>query len=194
MDLPLFEKIVTIIAGFATAGGLIFVGYKTFTLRKERKLTLRAWIGIGEPHWYVYGYLDNDDKFVLTEVFENLSKDEQSKFQRLRRYIEIRNYGQIPAEKLKTRLRIITGRQPTKNDIENTAFDQSSTMMPSASMKLFTVFSAQEESIIEDPQGELYVIWEAEYESPKGKIRKHGEISRISQRIYIPIENWDEES
>jgi len=192
-DVSLLERIVTVVSGCATAGGLIFLGYQTLMLRSERNLTLRAWIGIGEPHWMVYGYLNDDDRFIEKEKFEKLSLEQRHGFQRTQRNIEIKNYGQLPAENLKTRLKIITGRRPTKQDLLDQDQGFPSTMMPSSSLKLFAIFSKEQEEIINNPEGELYIIWEAEYESPKGTIRKYGEISKISQRIYIPIKSWNED-
>jgi hypothetical protein len=107
-DLSDFGTIATIVAGFATAGGLIFVGYQTRMLRNERSLTLRAWIGIGEPEWENVGYHDDNGTFISKKEFDKLSVEEQNKLSLINN-VEIKNYGQLPAEKLASRMKIVAG-------------------------------------------------------------------------------------
>jgi hypothetical protein len=64
--------------------------------------------------------------------------------------------------------------------------------MPSASLRLFATFTKQQRTTIKDPQSELYLIWEVEYESPKGKKRKYGEINRVTRGATMNIESWNE--
>lgn len=163
-------------------------------LRNERKQTFRAWIGIGEPHIHFQGYFNKNRQFIPREKWSKMSPDERNAFgvSHTRRYMEIKNYGQLPALKLKIRSKFIIGKKPTKDIIESEPFDSSATIMPNGTLKMFFELSEDEERATEDPDKVCYFIWETEYESPKGTKRKYGEISIISTQNYTTLETWDE--
>lgn len=195
-DIENMEAAANIGAGTATAVALGFLAYQTLKLRDERNKTFRAWIGMGEPQVFVHGYFNEEKKFIPKEKWQQMLPTEKGAFgvKELRRYIEIKNYGQLPATNLKARTKFTVGQQPTKKYIQSESFGSSSTIMPTGSLKLFFMVSKDEEQAIEDPTKDCYLIFEMEYESPKGKKRKYGEISSVSQQQYGVIESWDEKN
>jgi len=186
------ESIVVIIAGFATAAAVIFLGYQTMKLRGERNMTLRAWLGQGESHVFVEGYFNKDDKYIPREKWLKLTQEKKNEFNvtEIRRYLELKNYGQLPATKVIVRTKFVT-KKPSRDDID-TEFSSPSTMMPGETQKIFFILNRKEEGFIEDPSEECYLIYEVEYESPKKKKRKFGMINSLSVQVYGIIDSWDE--
>ena len=190
------ESIVVIIAGFATAAAVIFLGYQTMKLRGERNMTLRAWLGQGESRVFVEGYFNKDDKYIPHKKWIKLTQEEKDAFNvtKIRRYMEIKNYGQLPATNVRVRKKFFVDEQPTRKDIETISFDTSSaTIMPKEVPKLFFVLDRNEEDAIENPSKNCYLIYEVEYESPKKKKRKFGRIDSISMQKYGIMDSWDED-
>jgi len=196
VEIQSIATIVTIIAGFATAAAVIFLGYQTMKLRNERNMTLRAWLGQGESRVFVEGYFNKDDKYIPHKKWIKLTQKEKDEFNvtKIRRYVEIKNYGQLPATNVRVRTKFFVDEQPTRKDIETISFGtSSSTIMSEEVPKLFFVLNRNEEDAIENTSKSCYLIYDVEYESPKKKKRKFGRIDSISIQNYGIIDSWDED-
>lgn len=194
VEIQNLELIVSIIAGFATAAAVIFLGYETLKLRDERNNTLRAWLGQGQAHVFVDGHFNKDEKFIPQGKWVNLTQDQKDEFgvTQTRRYIDVKNYGQIPATNVKVRTKFVVGKVPNRKNIETESFSTPAIIMPNEVQKLFFVLEREEEDSIEDNSKDCYLIYEIEFESPKKKKRKFGRIDSISIQRYGIIDNWDE--
>ena len=125
---------------------------------------------------FVEGYFNKDDKYIPRKKWIKLTQEEKDEFNvtEIRRYMEIKNYGQLPATNVRIRTKFFVDEQPTRKDIETISFvTSSSTIMPMEVPKLFFVLDRNEEDSIENPSKSCYLIYEVEYESPKKKIWSH---------------------
>ena len=160
-------------------------------MEEDREITRRAWIGLGESHIHLHGYIKNGN--FMNENQWNW----QSPAERIlgpegivQYYFEVKNYGQILAKHVKTRYKITTGDLPDRHVIESVEFSSSSIIMPQQIEKQF--FELTEEEQIAFQSSNCYLIYEMEYESPTGKHRKFGSLRSISSNSYGTIESWDE--
>lgn len=159
---------------------------------EDREITRRAWIGLGESHIHLHGYVRNDN-FMNEAQWNRLLPQERilGPVGVVRYYFEIKNYGQTLAKHVKSRYKITTGdHPPDRHEVESKRFSSSSMIMPQQSEKQF--FDLTEEEQIAYQSSICYLIYEVEYESPTGKYRKFGLLSGISQNTYGVIETWDE--
>lgn len=192
-EISSLETGATISAGFATAGALIFLGYQTMKLRAERNLTLRAWIGQGEPRFYLDGYLNAKGEFIEHEKWKQLSDEKIDQFNvtKLRYYIETKNFGQIPAHDLQVRTKFFVGTKPEKKDIQSVNFLASAILMPGQTSKLFYSITKDESLATDDTSKNCYLIWDIKYKSSGSKnIETIGMIVQVSTMKYGILESW----
>ena len=161
-------------------------------MEEDREITRRAWIGLGESHIHLHGYIKNDN-FMTEAQWDRLYPQERvlGPDGVVQYHFEIKNYGQILAKHVKSRYKITTGdHPPDRHEVESKEFSSSSMIMPQQSEKQFFKLTEEEQTAYQSSI--CYLIYEVEYESPVGKHRKLGLLSGISQNTYNIIATWDE--
>lgn len=191
---PVIENI-EIIAGLATAGALTFLGYQTMMLRSERNMTLRAWVGEARPYMGHEAYINAHGNEKTPQQWKQMSEHEKNAFNvtRIRRFVEMKNFGRTPATSLRARTKLFVNQKPSRKDIESVSYSSSHTLMPNGTVNLFSFFTKEEELATKDPTKECFFILELEYKSQNSrKTRKFGTLSQLSETVYGNIESWDE--
>jgi len=189
-----FAQIVTIIAGFSTAAALGFVGYQTLQLRKERNLTLRAWVGEHKSQFVTLRYFNQKNKSVTKSEWDKFSIIKQKQFglSKVETGLPLKNFGKIPA-RAQGRHYLIISKKPSRTDISNVNFGNPFTIMPNGEQ--LYVFDDHIVIFHTSGGGIAYGIFDFSYISgDNNKKRRYGFLIQMTRAAYTILDSWDEES
>jgi len=189
------ENNIGVIAGIATAGAFIFLGYQTMMLRSEKNQTIRAWVGELKPEMEIISYVNEQGEEKTHEQLQLMKDKGQPGFNwtSINRSIIAKNYGTITAVDVKTRSRISVGRKPDKKKILDTEYSPGISLLPNSTQHLIFNFTKKMEDDIANPNIETYFLFEIKYKSANSKkTRKKGMLMRLFQTHYGVLDNWDE--
>ncbi len=162
--------------------------------RNERNDTLRAWIGLTTPEINILSYIDDKNEEKNEDEIRKMN-EQGIKFNwtKIRRSFELKNYGQLPATEVKSRSKMVGGRQPKLNEINETQFGSSATIFPNSMQHMIFETTNEMEDLMADPNISTYFLFETQYTSTNSKkIRKIGSLLKLQGAHYTIINNWDE--
>jgi len=187
---------VQTIAGIATAGAFVFLGYQTLMLRSEKNHTLRAWVGELNTDVEIFSYINAKNEEKTHEEMRVMTNQESSQFNwtSLVRAIEIKNYGMITATNVKMRSKIRIGKKPVKNEILSLTYGTDGmSLLPNSTQSMTFKFTKQYEDAMADPNTETYFMYEISYKSANSKKeRKKGMLMQFHPTRHAVLENWGE--
>lgn len=142
-----FTQTIQTIAGIATAGGFGFLAYQTWKLRSERNHTFRAWLGENKPYIGHEAYINHNNHEVTETQWQSMTSEQKTKFDvtKYRRFIEIKNFGNVPAREMKAKGKMFVDKIPGKKELDELNFSSSATVMPNGMVKFYFSVSKDEE-------------------------------------------------
>lgn len=190
-----FGQTIQMIAGIATAGAFIFLGYQTVLYRSEKNHTLRAWVGELNSQLEIFSYINVKNEEKNHEEMLKMTQQELQQFNwtKIIRAIIVKNYGPITATNVKVRSKISIGKKPDPSEISTLDYHTKGTvLLPNSTSAMTFSFSRQQEDDIVNPNTETYFIFEISYKSSNSKKeRKKGMLAQLHPTRYEIIENWD---
>jgi len=189
------ENNINIIAGIATAGAFVFLGYQTMMLRSEKNQTNRAWVGELSPQLEILSYVNEQGEEKTHEELKLMRDKGEPGFNwtKIHHSIEVKNYGTITAVDMKMRSHFSSGRKPDKKEILDLKYGPGASLLPNSTHLLIFTFTKKMEESIANPDIETYFLFEINYKSVNSKkTRKKGMLMRLYQTRYTVFDNWDE--
>lgn len=186
---------VIVLSGLFSGIGLVFAGYQTMQLRKEKKLTLRAWIGEHGKDLEIFRvFNEKGDSRTNEEWLKRMDVNEKKQFgvSRAELLINLKNYGELPA--------IVKGRdlpffdsQPQRNVIETVDYGDAFVMMPSQEKPY--IFDDKGVSLHTTKGGVAYYIFDFIYKSDESKKdKRYGFMTKVTRGGYMTIDTWNEKT
>lgn len=162
-------------------------------IRNQSKIQNRPWIGEATAYLGHEVYLNNKNEEKDDDEWNLLNSEQKNAFNvtKIRRYIEIKNFGTLPATKVVCKGKFFIDTIPSKHDVERISPTSSATLMPNATTRFKFNVTIEEEKAAKDPSQKCYFGWETEYQSINSQvIRKYGFISKLTTHGYEIIESW----
>jgi hypothetical protein len=195
MDNPDIQFYGIIITGILTSIGLIFVGYQTMMLRKEKNQTLRAWIDQADSQFQVLRYFNQKNEIKTRQEWENMSVKEHSEFQvsKLELAIKLKNFGQLPAMIRGRYFYSIEEKPPSRKDISNIEFGDPFVIMPQGEQ--FLIIEDTMATFHTSKGGIAYMIIDLKYTSgDSDEEKKYGMLAELTRGGYKIKEIWNEKT
>lgn len=184
---------IVISASIAGAAAFTTV-YEMRRSREEKQNTTRAMIGLESQLMNILSYIDvNGDEKTENEIKELNKKGEKFDWTEIRRSLTLKNYGTLPAMDVKSRSKIISGREPKLKEINSLDFGTGAMIFPNGTQPFIFKFTKEMEDKMDSSTENTYFLFEAQYTSTNsGKIRKMGLLLKLCMGHYTVTKNWDE--
>lgn len=184
-----------IVLSTATASAsVIFLGYQTWQLRKEKNQTIRAWIGQKGGTSLQLVRIRNLQGVIKTiDEWGAMSSSDKTSFgaDTYECLITLKNFGQIPA--FDVRPRFTTALLPKVEELKDDWWEPAEIMPQDEAPYLVPIPVVWVEKVKSDANFKFYVIFEVKYRSGESKREKrYGFMSEYTHGGMTKISSWDE--